>query len=579
MQASDIATPVPAAMVTPVPALPSHPNVRPIISTVLDIEDCPGWEIYSSIPAKNLYLVHYASDADIPRFGHLRGVVVDTARKIVVCKSYGFTPTVVLPYLTPISTETGHCLRLTDITGREHVVDNYEIRYGHESTMMRVFKHDGVVYYASHRKIDSSRSHWGDSPTFRQIYKDLQGPSEDQLFDPAASDCNSCHLFLMVHPSILIAGKDQLGPGYMVYLGAMKVNDAFSGGENARVSSESRTPPTMAEAERYLNMTTPVLLQPAAITIEQANKHLRYGVYNPYDDSNTDPRLLPGEFVLIYRKNAAGEITSLLRVQSIGYTWRVAMRNNNPNLYHQFCCLCSDASIRADTPEGYAEFIDKYPLLAPYQPHEIQEHLRKNGPFIAWPQYSCDLSLRTRNERIINIWSAFLMAVPLHRQVEVSKFVDRFMTERTELIEWLKDIAEQAEQTPSPSTDIPPAGPASAVLPPVGNSSAFPPNPLVNPRVQQIISQARKFALERQQRGTNKSYEGKVMPYRLLVKDNIRNLIMKEEGPSLYRLIRERKNHLAAIAAATNVAVTDTKVTPPTPVDGALAVAPVVSRC
>ena len=390
--------------------------------------------------------------------------------------------------------------------------------------MMRVFKHDGVVYYSSHRKIDASKSHWGNSPTFTQIYKDLKGPSDDQLFDPAQKDSSFCHLFLMVHPSILIATKDQVGCGYIVYIGTIKTND---------LDPTPPPKPTTVELPETGVISEPILIESKAISLESANSRLRYGVYQPPEDENVDVRLLPGEFVIVYCYDENDEVTGLIRVQSIGYTWRASLRDNNPNLYHQYMCLMNDVHIPTNNCIGYQQFLNKYPLLSPYQPEQIKESLDTRGPFISWPQYTCDFALKTREEKMLNIWGAFMLAVPLHLQSEVCGYIDRFTAERNEVAEWLKELEEKDSQK------------TSTQKPPPSDSVSKPPrDPTEVPRIRQILDQVRKFAYERQQKGMNKSRDGKVMSIPLLIKDNIRNLVMKEEGTSLYRLIRERRQCL-----------------------------------
>ena len=59
-------------------------------------------------------------------------------------------------------------------------------------------------------------------------------------------------------------------------------------------------------------------------------------------------------------------------------------------------------------------------------------------------------------------------------------------------------------------------------------------------RVIDIITAARRFSEQRTERGQNiHRRTGKKLSIKDLVKDNIRNLVMKEQGSSLYRLTRE----------------------------------------
>ena len=114
---------------------------------------------------------------------------------------------------------------LTDEFEVEHVVNpkNTIFKLGFEATVMRVYKHDGKVYHSTHRRLDASRSRWGASITFGDMYVQLGGPSNDVLFDEKKAYSPFCHIFLMVHPDILIATKANVGTGYLVYLGPKKM--------------------------------------------------------------------------------------------------------------------------------------------------------------------------------------------------------------------------------------------------------------------------------------------------------------------------------------------------------------------
>jgi len=103
---------------------------------------------------------------------------------------------------------------------------------------------------------------------------------------------------------------------------------------------------------------------------------------------------------------------------------------------------------------------------------------------------------------------ALLMAVPIHRQLEVLGFLDLYHLEKNGVIGWIINI----ENTGMSTIDIP-------------------------NRVRQIISVSHRGATQRTDQGDKKTYQE-------IVKDNIINFIMKEEGSSLYRLVRTHKASL-----------------------------------
>lgn len=520
----------------------SNVNIRTRLAQILGVEDSPAWEVVDSISEKGLYMVHYRPDADMSRFGHLRGIVVDAIAGTMVCQSFGFTRTVVAPqYLVP---QPDGVLRLNDTTGLplEIPVDaSFAIKLGFEGTVVRVFKHRGVVYRATHRRLDITNSRWGQSKTFLEMYAELGGPSDDELFNPLSAYSPFCHIFLLVHPDVLVATKQQVGPGYIAYLGArqMWTTDYAScpykqtpaeGGLFVPVAEFEADPrpdagfidPTLRAPESRDTfpevITTPFLYAPRNISFEEANHHLQFGFYAPYELAG-DARTLPGESVMIYTGD------QLVKVQSWSYTFRVDMRNNDPNLAHQFFALISGSYIDTATQEGFARYLQRFPLYTPFSQSSLRETIIQNGPLVAWPQDSNALMnpmiVSTKDDRLYNIFIAYLMAVPLHRQLEVIDIYERFILERGSVVDWLNMVAANADPTIE-----------------------------VSARARQIVTLARTGAEKRVDRGDVLSRRGKPLTFQEMVRDNIRNLISKEEGTSLYRLVRAMKQSRETPAAA-----------------------------
>ena len=106
---------------------------------------------------------------------------------------------------------------------------------------------------------------------------------------------------------------------------------------------------------------------------------------------------------------------------------------------------------------------------------------------------------------------AFLMSVPLHKQGEVSKFYDSLLNSRREVISWLRNLEARGSLDPAEFSR----------------------------RVIGIIDAARRFAENEVRSGKISYHKGRKMSMRDITKRNISNFIMKEEGSSLYRLVRE----------------------------------------
>lgn len=342
----------------------------------------------------NLQLFHYNSEITPEgEVGKVRGLVYDPKEQVLVARSYSATPTVQVPLIAP--DEEGN-LSFTDTDGKEHTLpkDGFYFKLGFEGTVMRVYKHAGKVYHSSHKRLDTSRSHWGNSPTFESIYHELGGPKDEVLFDPSKDYSPYCHIFLMVHPKLLLSSLQDVGSGYLVYLGAVKMwEDKY---EEDRVDKELRTFETTSDLEITLKEKT--ILSPPEVTLEQANEHLQKGWCGQ-----------GGEFVIVYsREHKEGEMPRLFKFASPHYEKRQSLRNNDPSIYHRFVELSSQAS-------GMNRDLFRTVYSAP------------EGT--------------TLQERYQIVLDYYVKHLPLSMREEAVGFVERFVADRKDLGYWLTGLA------------------------------------------------------------------------------------------------------------------------------------------
>lgn len=288
------------------------------------------------------------------------------------------------------------------------------------------------------------------------------------------------------------------------------------------IDPEVHSPHTVSQLPDPI--TRPVIYRPPDLTLDQANQHLQYGYYETFSDTHLDPRLRLGEFVMIYQKNENGT-TSLIKVRSPAYEWREGVRNNDPNLYHNFFLLANAASIRP-SPPGPAEiatYSARFPSMTPYTPNQLRKMIKSGGPIVVWPQTDIVYSLSTRDDRLRNIWAAYIAAVPLHRQLDVIGMYDQYFQDRHELVEWLYSLEE------------------------IVNIS----HTEVQDRIKKIIAETQKYAQERQSLGRNVTRTGKKLSVEEMTRENISMWISREEGSNLYRLqVKGMKAAKAAKVAA-----------------------------
>lgn len=481
-------------------------NARRIIAKVLNIEDSQGWTIIDSDPENNLYLVHHRPEANLDVYGHIRGVVVDIDAKVVVSNSYPYTPRTISNEITLNSDGN---IALHDEFNNDHVLDmnNIRIKPGCEGTIIHVFKHRGKVYRSTRRKLNPENSHWGGSKYFLDMYWELGGPTDDDLFNSESEYSPYCHMFILVHPDMLVATKINVGEGYIVYLGPRKMwstdDEPF---EYGWVDDTLYLPHTTMDLESESN-----ILELSPMSLADANKHLLFGFYDQVEEYQyIDNRLLPGEFVVIEDLNEDGSVRNMYRVESLSYAWRIGMRDNDPNLLHRFYELTNGSHLPYYTEEDRIKYEASFPLLSSYDHASIVKYYKNNEHLIIWPQIHDEVNLVTKDDRLYNIWRCFLVSVPVHRQKEVVDYIKHFTENRKKVIEWIKFI----ENANIDTSEL--------------KSSR---------RIQNIISSARRNAKKalKDEQNTNR---GKRLSVKQMTRHNIRNFLYKETGGSLYRLVK-----------------------------------------
>ncbi len=487
-------------------------TIKRNIANIIEIENSAAWYVVSSDPENHLYMIHHRPEANLEEWGHLRGIVVDTEAKCIVSKPYSRTPIVQTDQLR--AGEDGK-LVLIDTDGNPHslTMKDTRITTGFEGPLLTVFKHNGIVYRTTRKRLDPSRSRWGASKPFMEMYWDLGGPKDEDLFDPECQTSPVVHTFIIVHPDVLVVSKNQIDHGYLVYVGSKL--EWSPGSEDCPYPSDQTQNWNFDETVGFETEvacgtpTTGTIYTPSDLDLVGANQHLKYGFHTPEPEWNElDDRMLPGEFVILYHKG------QLIRVESLSYAWRSRVRDNNPNLLHRFYQLVSDSYISCDTTKGRDKFEKLYPTFVPYSSDTILQILNDEGPRVVWPQtglYHDPENLMTKDSRMYNIWLAFLNAVPLCKQKIVSGYDNQLYRKRGQLIGWLRTLADQSKLDPA----------------------------VFSKRAINIVEVAQRYAKARVDKGDNFDRNGRKQSVRDITKGNIKNLVSKEQGGSLYRLVRE----------------------------------------
>lgn len=472
------------------------------IAPMLNLDPLGAWEIVSETET-GLVMIHYRQDADLDVYGALRGVVVDTKVGKVVSCSYPHAPKIVTSSLSITNDK---------VFLSEKIALNPEkirLKMGFEGTLIHIFKHGGQVYRSTRKRFDSSKSRWGNGKNFGDIYTELAGPEDEVLFDPTKDYSPFVHTFIIVHPDLLVCTRDDVGSGFLAYLGAKRMYPCDL--ENCPYPIETVDIDLhVPEASTVFSIEKDKkILSPPVLSLEEANKHLLFGFYEGFEGYQyLDNRLLPGEFVILEDLESG----LMYRIESPSYAWRSEIRNNNPNLLHRFFELL-DYSYLKNTQEDIAKYCELFPYLTSYDVNSLKNIL----PIVVWPQKvenfeeSSFLVPNSKQEKLHNIWQIFLVAMPISKQAEILEYYDNLVNKREELVSWLVELSEK-------KTDV----------------TEF------SKRVQDLLTKSRKFSLDRIKKGNNMDLKTKKYKnLETLIQETIHNFISKERGTSLYRLIRE----------------------------------------
>jgi len=523
------------------------------------VPDYP-FKVLDSDVENGLYLLHY-DDATVgsstnDNLRQLRGTIVDIESGIV-CNSFGYTPTIIADKITP---DADGNWKAADTDGhvQEFNVQNAVFQCLYEGCLIRVWKHKNKVYHSTHRRLIADGSRWGNSEYFTSLYTKYGGPREEELFDPEKPYSSLCHFFLIVDRQLMMSSKLPLGDfeGFLLYFGALPqytrgphpsgLPTEWSG---PRESSADRSYPVdivewdtsnsswynsdaFVSIEESLGSNPIVALDevtdgkiqiPCQFSVDMANQVLGVGFHPNRKSHSPDSRLDTGEAVLCRYVDGSG-IDRMVRIHSKAHEWRQQIVNNQPNLLFRAYELL-EGSYYPKKPTDRETYLDKYPVIGAASVEDFRvlsesatNHTYIFGGSITNPirpisrQALVDRSnSASRDLRFSNAILCYALSVPLARQGDVFNLYNKITNDRqlflTFVCQNMDRISRGIYKTNLPERYHP-----------------------AWDRLQGIIVASKSYANERLARGET----GRP---RNLILDNIRNLLKKESGSSLYRLI------------------------------------------
>jgi len=435
-------------------------EIRQQIAEICNIEVDGEWDISSRDNANDLYSIH-ADKMDIKKYTDLRGVVVSLKHKAIIAKSHGFSPLVISNSLKCDEDGTLH-LKDTDETEYHIPEKNYSLKYCLEGTVIRVMRFMGTTYFMTHRQLQYTRSRWIVTRTFKELYEELHGPTEEELFDLTKPYSPYCYYFLIHHPEVLNACRDDVFKGNLVYIGKSQYWTAEDLNIPAEEVSDYEWVNTGVSNIITAKTTGAIYDSQGSIPLDTANSYLNYGFIKPFDSSKTDPRVRTGESVIVRQVDDDGNFVRLIKVQSEAYYWRAMIKGDNPNLLNQFFKLATNSLFetygvsykkgeKVDNEVNYKKFRKMFPKLDKWSIEHVVSAINTR-PLRLWPcivdtnvenndpNDPKDDYIWTMEDRLYNIWAAFLMVVPIHRQKEVATFYHRFLEETRLNAAWIRQI-------------------------------------------------------------------------------------------------------------------------------------------
>jgi hypothetical protein len=507
----------------------------------------------------------------------VRSVIINYTANRTVCPCFVYTPTVIADGILNIDED----IEMIDVNGILVAFHPSKVSYtlNSEGTMLRWWYDEGKVRCSTLNKIDASRSRWINTGTFPELYTELGGPSAGELFDLTKKSSPAVHTFIVSHSQLANASKAPLGLGHLMYVGNLGEEDGWwnpefvtgpytvvpgisAGGtmsESEDLKVVSLVPPPTSEGDE-LSVYLPYHFNATAL----ANQVLRYGYsgYNFEQELITqDPRFLPGEPIIIHLgKNR------LIKVLPTPYVWRNEVIGNNPNLYNRFLELVgkaqkttgeqredigefdpraspedrsyrslfppllvpeSNAVVKAEhkddndplTLEQLGDQADDYPL---YQPLSNPLTLKQSQNFIHDMNYSIRLACYTLALAVPIQWQSQILGSALE---DIPSYSQKYYNDRQQVIfEMSKEFEVLLEMVKSETLakderfrGSTRAGGGRQKLNLAGKS------------VTRLITQADKYFKNPAARKINNAHRRR---------ENLKNLLMREFGESLYALIK-----------------------------------------
>jgi len=485
------------------------------IAEIVGVDKMNGEYPFKVVDTKSdhgLYMIHYDVD-EIGNFSsdspekNLRGVIVSDMDGVLV-PSFGYTPTIISNKYPTDSKE-----KLTDKDGNEYTLDEFGVKDVFpmlDGTLLRVWKYKDTIHISTHKKMDATNSRWGTSGKFVDLfnkYTEKTFKVEDLFTEDSAKDSKPViHNFLLVDVDLMISSKlpldSSIKEGFVVYINSL----------NCETPEILKSLPKIHYSE--VSKTENTVFRISSLTPEEYDSYLNKGFYPELDDIDNNISL--GEGLIIFNGN------TMLKMISDSYNRRAKIVDNNPNIMHRVYELLDQAQIPKD---GVDTFLEKFPAVPCPTNEQIENH-KDNiiSKFPAGWKLPSDQELTENNGlaremRLRVAVTHYAMSLPILHQKAALTCTAELLKDRHNAIQivtqnYFKFDKKQWEEDVSPR-DL-----------------------KVYERIHKMVIDAKAYANVRIKRGEEiKGITGSQL-FNKFVKDNLRNLMLKEYGVSIYKIVR-----------------------------------------
>jgi hypothetical protein len=194
------------------------------------------------------------------------------------------------------------------------------------------------------------------------------------------------------------------------------------------------------------------------------------------------------------------------------------MRGGNANIINQFYLLLNAIYPDIKTEEAWDNLKEKLILFPLYDVDAMKDLYQRSQGILMIPvdptRKINKNDYQNRDSRLHLLWMNYVLSLPLNFQEETLEILDNFKNDRKRLAAWLSTLEQNNKDVDKLD---------------------------YCDHIKRIINASRVLASRKVKDGKNYSSKGALMPYNIVVKQTITNLVMKEKGNSLYKCVKEMK--------------------------------------